>query len=78
MTFYITGSTRGLGKYLCKHFDCTSVNRPTDLTVDIDKVVDLFEEGDIVILNNNYLAHGRSSFKISSNNQRSFIRVWTK
>ena len=51
MNFYITGSTRGLGKHLCKHFDCTSINRPTDLTIDIDKVVDLFEEGDIVILN---------------------------
>ena len=51
MTFYITGSTRGLGKYLCKYFDCTSVNKPIDLDVDIDKVVDLFEEGDIVILN---------------------------
>lgn len=51
MNFYITGSTRGLGKYLCKHFDCTAVNRPIDLTVDVDKVIDLFEEGDIVILN---------------------------
>jgi alpha-ketoglutarate-dependent taurine dioxygenase len=35
-------------------------------------------QGDIIILNNNYLAHGRSGFKISSANQRSLMRVWTK
>lgn len=34
--------------------------------------------GDIIILNNNYLAHGRSSFKINGSEQRSLMRVWTK
>jgi hypothetical protein len=51
MTFYIAGSTKGLGKYLCKRFDCTSIDRPTDLLTDIDEVVELFNEGDCVILN---------------------------
>ena len=51
MTFYIAGSTRGLGKYLRKRFDCTSIDRPTDLLTDIDEVVELFNEGDCVILN---------------------------
>lgn len=51
MTFYIAGSTRGLGKYLSKRFDCTSIDRPTDLLTDIDEVVELFNEGDCVILN---------------------------
>lgn len=35
-------------------------------------------QGDIIILNNNYLAHGRSSFKINTGKQRSLMRVWTK
>jgi len=35
-------------------------------------------EGDIIILNNNHLAHGRSSFKIEGSEQRSLMRVWTK
>ena len=51
MKFYITGSTRGLGKYLANHFKCTCIDRPINLNTDIDKVLDLFEEGDCVILN---------------------------
>lgn len=51
MKFYITGSTRGLGKHLASHFDCTPVDRPINLNTDIDEVVDLFEEGSCVILN---------------------------
>ena len=35
-------------------------------------------EGDIIILNNNYLAHGRSSFKLNISNQRSLMRIWIK
>jgi hypothetical protein len=35
-------------------------------------------EGDIIILNNNYLAHGRSSFKLNILNQRSLMRIWIK
>ena len=51
MKFYITGSTRGLGKCLARHFDCTTVDRPIDLNTDIHDVVDMFEEGDCIILN---------------------------
>jgi hypothetical protein len=51
MKFYVTGSTRGLGKCLAKHFDCTTVDRPIDLIDDIDDVIDMFEDGDCVILN---------------------------
>ena len=35
-------------------------------------------EGDIIILNNNYLAHGRSGFKLNVSNQRSLMRIWIK
>ena len=35
-------------------------------------------QGDIIILNNNHLAHGRSSFKINAAKQRSLMRVWIK
>ena len=35
-------------------------------------------EGDIIILNNNYLAHGRSSFKLNDYSQRCLIRIWIK
>jgi alpha-ketoglutarate-dependent taurine dioxygenase len=35
-------------------------------------------EGDVIILNNNVLAHGRSGFKLNSGKQRSLIRIWVK
>lgn len=35
-------------------------------------------EGDILILNNNYLAHGRSSFKLNDYGQRSLLRIWIR
>ncbi len=35
-------------------------------------------QGDIIILNNNLLAHGRSGFKINSTKQRSLMRIWTR
>ena len=37
-------------------------------------------KGDLIILNNNFLAHGRSGFKINSisKQQRSFMRVWVR
>lgn len=35
-------------------------------------------QGDIIILNNNSLAHGRSKFSISSKSPRSFLRLWIK
>ena len=35
-------------------------------------------QGDIIILNNNHLAHGRAGFKINAAKQRSLMRVWTR
>ena len=35
-------------------------------------------KGDYVILNNNVIAHGRSSFKIEKNNPRELVRVWVR
>ena len=35
-------------------------------------------KGDIIILNNNFLAHGRSGFKLNRGKQRSLIRIWIK
>jgi len=49
--FYITGSTRGLGKFLCNEFNCISFNRPYNLATDIDKIVELIESNSVVILN---------------------------
>jgi len=49
--FYITGSTRGLGKYLAEHFNCECLDRPIDLNMDINSVADSIEEGSTVILN---------------------------
>lgn len=52
MKFYITGSTRGLGKHLAEHFKCSRIDRPLfDLSVDIDKVCNYIEDESIVILN---------------------------
>jgi len=36
------------------------------------------KEGDVLILNNNYLAHGRSGFKINYGIQRSLMRIWIR
>lgn len=36
------------------------------------------EEGDVLLVNNFKLAHGRSPFSINDNNNRSLIRVWYK
>ena len=35
-------------------------------------------EGDVIILNNNILAHGRSGFRLNSGKQRSLMRIWVK
>ena len=36
-------------------------------------------EGDIIILNNDYLAHGRSGFKLNNKGpQRSLLRIWIR
>jgi NAD(P)-dependent dehydrogenase (short-subunit alcohol dehydrogenase family) len=52
MNFYITGASRGLGKYLAEHFKCFVIGRPIDLVTDIDDVTETgFEEGSVVILN---------------------------
>ena len=51
MKFYITGSTRGLGKYLCNEFNCIRVDRPFDISKDISKIVDQIESDSVVILN---------------------------
>ena len=36
------------------------------------------ETGDMILLNNNVLAHGRTGFKIENNNKRSLYRIWAK
>ena len=51
MKFYITGSTRGLGEYLAKHFKCKSFNKPLEINDDVDIICDTIEEGSTVILN---------------------------
>lgn len=51
MKFYITGSSRGLGKYLAEQFDCNRFDRPIDLNRDIDVVCNSILEGSTVILN---------------------------
>jgi hypothetical protein len=51
MKFYITGSTRGLGKFLCNEFNCINFDRPYDLSIDIDRIVELIELDSVVILN---------------------------
>jgi hypothetical protein len=51
MKFYITGSTRGLGKFLCEEFNCVNFDRPYDLSIDIDRIVELIESDSVVILN---------------------------
>ena len=36
-------------------------------------------QGDVIILNNNFLAHGRTGFPLNSNRkQRTIIRIWIK
>jgi|TARA_B110000503_G_scaffold95034_1_gene143087 hypothetical protein len=49
--YYITGSTRGLGKFLADYFNCECLDRPVDLNTDIDLVVSSIKEGSTVILN---------------------------
>ena len=51
MKFYITGSTRGLGEYLAKHFKCKSFNKPLALNADIEMICNNIEAGSTVILN---------------------------
>ena len=51
MKFYITGSTRGLGKHLAAHFDCEKFDRPIDLITDIEKICRSIEPSSLVILN---------------------------
>jgi hypothetical protein len=51
MKFYITGSTRGLGEFLAKHFKCKSFNKPLALDADVDMICNSIEEGSTVILN---------------------------
>jgi hypothetical protein len=51
MKFYITGSTRGLGKYLADHFNCERFDRPYDLISDVDTICNSIDEGSTVILN---------------------------
>ena len=52
MKYYITGSTRGLGKYLAGIFSCETFDRPVyDLTVDFDLVCNNIQDNSVVILN---------------------------
>lgn len=51
MKFYITGSTKGLGKYLAGYFNCECLDKPVDLNLDVAAVVNTIEEGSTVILN---------------------------
>ena len=36
------------------------------------------QDGDLIIINNNILAHGRSGFKLENKKARSFLRIWVK
>ena len=36
------------------------------------------QDGDLIIINNNILAHGRSGFKLENKKVRSFLRIWVK
>ena len=51
MNFYITGSSRGLGKFLDEQLNCASFNRPLDIEKDIDSIISKIESGSVVILN---------------------------
>lgn len=51
MKFYITGSTRGLGKYLKEQFNCIAFDRPTDINTNIDTIVNNIDNDSVVILN---------------------------
>lgn len=52
MKFYITGSTRGLGEYISKEFNCECFDRPVyDINKDIDVIVEKIELESVVILN---------------------------
>ena len=51
MKFYITGSSRGLGKFLADHFNCERFDRPFDLNNDVDEICNAIEDESIVILN---------------------------
>lgn len=51
MKFYITGSTRGLGEYLCREFNCINFDHPYDIANDIDSITEQIESDSIVILN---------------------------
>lgn len=51
MKFYITGSTKGLGKHLAECFNCEAFNRPLDLNSDIEKICRNIEADSTVILN---------------------------
>ena len=35
-------------------------------------------KGDIILLNNNILAHGRTKFKVTKDNNRTLLRAWIK
>ena len=35
-------------------------------------------KGDLLILNNNHVAHGRTKFALEKNNRRRLIRVWVR
>jgi hypothetical protein len=51
MKFYITGSGRGLGQRLREEFNCISFDRPDDVSLNIDAVINQIEAGSVVILN---------------------------
>jgi hypothetical protein len=52
MKFYITGSTRGLGKYLAEYFNCIQIDKPSyNLTTDAEQICKDININDIVILN---------------------------
>ena len=35
------------------------------------------QRGDIILINNHIIAHGRTSFSIDNNNKRKLLRIWT-
>lgn len=49
--YYITGSTRGLGKFLAENLDSVCFDRPLNIDKDWDYIIKNIEPGATVILN---------------------------
>jgi alpha-ketoglutarate-dependent taurine dioxygenase len=80
---------RYLRDYMNQAYKINSIVLPKTQSKALDKLDNLLskkqyqykfklEEGDILLINNFKLAHGRSSFSIKNNSNRSFFRLWFK